>query len=135
MNHSLTHQIYPDSNLVYVVASGEIQFSSFYQMFKQLLMDKQYCINMNCLWDSSGIDSVDGDLDDLRAAVSLINDNNLFNINTRTAILIDRKKENIEKYTQGFILMASESNIEHRVFDNINDNQLLGYLNITELPW
>lgn len=135
MENSIIYSIYPEQKLIRVSATGHVSFRSILLCLQEVTEDPSYLAGMNCFWDSSQIESVEGSILDFGAAAEMMNNSNIINQSARTAILIDKNKENIEKYTQGFVLMASASNVEHRIFTDINDSELMNYLGLIRFPW
>ncbi len=134
MSFSISYKLYPRDNLIRVEVVGSITFESILEFYNELIYQSNYSPEMNCLWDSRGIDVVEGSVLAFSDAAEFINNKGLFAKNTRTAILIDKEKKNIEKYTQGFILMASALNIEHKIFTDIEDKELASYLGVSIIP-
>lgn len=135
MNQNFSYQLYPTHNLIHVKVSGDVQFESFLAFFSRVDADPNYSPTMNCLWDSREVTSVDGSILDFNGAAQRINDKSRFATKTRTAILLDSTKKNIEQYTKGFLLMASASNVEHKTFIEFDDAELLIFLNLKNWPW
>ena len=130
----LSFRIYPQQNLLTVVAEGVIELTEFLQFFHSLLHEPGYKVGMDCFWDARRVTGAEGNVELYQQAAEFICDDTVFTEPSRTAIIIPNDNRELLQYSEGFLLMASSSMIDHRIFTEDELDDALAFLRLTKVP-
>lgn len=124
----------PEDNLVIAKATGIVDFVEVLNFIDRVMADEKYIVGMKCFYDSTEVEGMAGDPMDYMKAAEMVSDELVLPKASKTSILYDRNNERTKGFTEGYLLMTTASQVEHRAFDITEMDEALKFLDLEKLP-
>lgn len=133
----IEHQYLRDKPLLLFRIVGEGGFDELLTIVENLSKDPEFQQGANCLMDVRKQTAVTGPINQVIEAAEVVSEEE-YTQSARSAFILDRNnleyETNVKKYLEGYILMCSASNMEHKIFYEEELQDALEYIGLEELP-
>lgn len=121
-------------DIIVCKSEGNFTFKQLFDHLHDLLQNEKFHHGINGLYDFSKTNHVEGHLEDLLSLTDEISDKSIITTQAQVAIILDKYNENMFKIFEGFVLMASSSLVNYRLFDHTQHNDVIEFLGIDSFP-
>jgi len=133
-NNVIQYQVYPELNFFKAGAKGELTFDDIFEHVGQIMNDPKYQTGMNGFYDFHLLTQLSGNVEQFQAVAEDMSDHNIIDKRGCTSVVIPDGNSSIYNMMQGYLLMASDSLIDYRVFYYSQWQDALKHVQLTELP-
>lgn len=133
----IEYQYLPEHKLLVYKVCGEGTFEQLFEITSQLKTQFNFGNEINFLIDNRKQTAVAGDISEFVSTAEIISDEEFADPGVCAFIFDSNNEEferNVKKYIEGYILMCSASNIEHRIFYEEDWQKALEFVGLDKLP-